>query len=189
MTNLVGIAGSLRRHSFNRALLDAAVETAPEGVTLEKLSIDDVPLYNADVEAASGLPEPIRAMNRAIERADGLVIMTPEYNNSIPGVVKNVIDWLSRPDGDASGPIRGMRVALLGASPSGMGTVSSQLAWLAVLRTLRMRLWVGNGPFYVSSAGKVIESGVVVDADLRQRVADYVAAFAEHVAGERSNGA
>lgn len=181
MTRLVGIAGSLRKHSFNRALLAAAVESTPEGVTLEPLSIDAVPLYNADVETASGLPEPIRAMNRAIRSADGLVIVTPEYNNSIPGVVKNVIDWLSRPDAGEPHVLKGKPVALLGASASGFGTILSQAAWLPVLRTLRMRLWVGNGPFYVSSAGTVIEQGVVTDAELKQRLADYIAAFAAHV--------
>ncbi len=157
MTNLVGIAGSLRRHSFNRALLEAAAESTPPGVALEQLSIDEIPLYNADVEAQSGLPEAVRRMNRAIEAADGLVIVTPEYNNAIPGVTKNVIDWLSRPDGDKPHVLKGKPVALLGASPSGFGTVLSQAAWLPVLRTLRMQLWVGNGPFFVSSARQVIE--------------------------------
>lgn len=185
-TRLVGLAGSLRAHSFNRALLEAALETQPEDVALEKLIIDDVPLYNGDVEAASGLPDAIRTINAALARADGLVIFTPEYNASIPGVLKNTIDWLSRPDGDSPGPIRGMHVALLGASPSSFGTFSSQSAWLPVLRTLRMRLWVGNGPFYVPKAGELFEAGAVVDADLRQRVADYIAGFAAHVRAQRA---
>jgi chromate reductase len=184
MTKLVGIAGSLRRHSFNRALLAAAAASTPEGVTLEQLPIDAVPLYNADVESASGLPEPVRVLNRAIQAADGIVIATPEYNNGIPGVMKNVIDWLSRPDGERPHVLKGKPVALLGASPGGWGTILSQAAWLPVLRTLRMRLWVGDGPFYVSSAGKVIESGMVTDEALQQRLARYVAAFAEHVGRE-----
>jgi chromate reductase len=184
MTRLVGIAGSLRKRSLNRALLDAAVATAPAGVTLEKLAIDDVPLYNADVESASGLPEPIRAMNRAIEHAHGLVIVTPEYNAGIPGVMKNVVDWLSRSDGDAPPVIIGKRVALLGASPGYWGTFSSQSAWLPVLRRLRMRLWVAQGPFYVPSASDVIREGAVTDEALRQRLADYIAGFVAHVRAE-----
>lgn len=186
MTALVGIAGSLRTHSFNRALLDAAAEAVPDGVSLEKLSIDAVPLYNGDVETAAGLPEPVRVLNRAIERAHGLVIVTPEYNASIPGVMKNVIDWLSRPDGDEPAVIRGKRVALLGASPSHWGTFSSQAAWLPVLRTLRMRLWVDQGPFYVPAANGLIEEGVVTDDALRQRLADYIAGFAAHVRAEQA---
>jgi len=134
MTELVGIAGSLRHGSFNRALLRAASEVMPEGTRLSVLPIDEVPLYNGDIERDRGIPAAVQALKEAIRRADGLVIATPEYNGSIPGVIKNTIDWLSRPSEDIPLVLHGKPVALMGASPGRLGTVLSQAAWLPVLR-------------------------------------------------------
>jgi chromate reductase len=94
---LVGISGSLRKHSYNTGLLHAAAEAMPDGVLFELVSIAGIPLYNADVEAAEGLPEAVVRLKAAIAGADGVLIATPEYNNGIPGVFKNAIDWASRP--------------------------------------------------------------------------------------------
>jgi chromate reductase, NAD(P)H dehydrogenase (quinone) len=179
MAGLVGFAGSLRAGSYNRALLAAAAKAMPAGSSLEILSIDAVPLYNADIESSEGIPASVRLIKDKIAAADGLVIVTPEYNGGIPGVAKNVIDWVSRPPADVPKITRGKPVALMGATPGGLGTALSQAAWQQVLRTLRMRVWVIGGPFYVSSAAKSFDAdGNPVD-ELAERVAGYMAAFVE----------
>jgi len=127
MTTIVGIAGSLRKGSFNAALLRAAVRSMPAGSTLETASIAGIPLYDADVEA-QGIPLLVANLKDQVAAADGLLLVTPEYNNSIPGVLKNTIDWLSRPDTDIPRVFGGKRVALIGASPSAFGTILSQNA-------------------------------------------------------------
>lgn len=181
MTEIAGIAGSLRAGSFNRALLRAAAELMPAGTRLTILPIDDVPLYNGDLERDSGIPAAVQALKDGIARADGLVIATPEYNASIPGVLKNTMDWISRPSEDIPRVLHGKPVALMGASPGRLGTVLSQAAWLPVLRTLRMRLWMDGGPFYVMGAGALFDDKGLADADTRERVRAYMAAFAAQV--------
>jgi chromate reductase, NAD(P)H dehydrogenase (quinone) len=141
MTNVVGISGSLRQRSFNSALLRAAVGLMPQGTELAVGSIHGIPLYDGDMEAAEGIPEPVAVLKEAVATADGLLLVTPEYNNSVPGVLKNAIDWLSRPPADIKRVFGAKPVALIGASPGGFGTILSQNAWLPILRTLGMVLW------------------------------------------------
>src|SRR5689334_9183413 len=119
MTTIVGVSGSLRAGSFNTALLRAASGLMPEGAQLLVRTIHGIPLYDGDVEAAKGIPEPVRELGKAIAKADGLLLVTPEYNNSIPGPFKNAIDWLSRIDDVEI--FTGKRVAVIGASPGGFG--------------------------------------------------------------------
>ena len=121
---VVAFAGSLRRGSFNRALLEAARELAPSRMTISPIEIGDLPFYNADVEA-EGDPAAVVAFKAAIRAADGVLIATPEYNDGIPGVLTTAIDWGSRPPGIA--PLAGKPVALMGASPSQVGTARAQL--------------------------------------------------------------
>lgn len=177
MAQLVGFAGSLRGASYNRSLLAAAAAAMPEGSALEPLPIDDVPLYNADVEENDGIPASVALLKDRIAAADGLVIATPEYNGGIPGIAKNVIDWISRPGDDQPRVTHGKPVALMGATPGGLGTAFSQAAWLQVLRTLRMKVWVTGGPFYVSAAYKSFDEHGVADDELKQRLAEYMAGF------------
>jgi chromate reductase len=121
-----GIAGSLRRGSYNRSLLRAAVELAPERMTITVFDrLGEVPLYDADVEA-QGDPEAVVALKSAIREADALLIATPEYNYGVPGVLKNAIDWASRPP--SGSVLAGKPTALLGASPGRTGTARAQLA-------------------------------------------------------------
>lgn len=119
----LAIAGSLRRKSYNRALLQAVVEVAPDDVTVQVVDLSDIPLYNADVEEA-GDPDPVRALKDALRAADALIVATPEYNHGMPGVTKNAIDWLSRPSKDA--PLAEKPVGILGASPGITGTARAQ---------------------------------------------------------------
>ncbi|HEX6040478.1 NADPH-dependent FMN reductase [Longimicrobium sp.] len=117
------IAGSLRRASYNRALLRAAQELAPDGMEIRIFDLIDVPLYNEDVEA-QGDPEPVRALKAAIGQADALLIATPEYNHGVPGVLKNAVDWASRPPRGAV--LAGKPTAIFGASPGVTGTARAQ---------------------------------------------------------------
>ena len=120
---ILGIAGSLRAGSFNRSLLRAAVELAPDDMTIEIFDLAVVPLYNGDVEAA-GDPPGVAAFKQAIAAADGVLMATPEYNHGVPGVMKNAVDWASRPPRGA--PLGGKPVGLIGASPGITGTARGQ---------------------------------------------------------------
>jgi NAD(P)H-dependent FMN reductase len=181
MAKIIGISGSLRRGSFNAALLRASVVAAPAGTTIEVGSIRGIPLYDADLEASDGIPAAARELKDQIAAADGLLLVTPEYNNSIPGVFKNAIDWLSRPPSDAARVFSGKPVAIMGASTTRFGTLLSQTAWLPIVRTLGMRPWYGVS-LYVSEAGKVFDaSGDLIDPAIRERVTKFVHGFADFV--------
>lgn len=120
---VLAFAGSLRRGSYNRALTRAAREVAPDGLTVEIFELDGIPLYNADVEA-DGFPAPVKELQEAIGRADGLLIATPEYQRGVPGVLKNAVDWASRPPGEST--LQGKPVAIMGATPGRWGTARAQ---------------------------------------------------------------
>ena len=122
--NVLGFAGSLRKGSFNRMLLRSAVELAPPGMTIDTFELDLIPLYNGDVEA-QGNPEPVAEWKEAIHRADAILVVTPEYNYGVPGVLKNAIDWASRPPGKSV--LNGKPAALMGASTGAFGSVRAQL--------------------------------------------------------------
>jgi chromate reductase len=122
--NVLGFAGSLRKGSFNRMLLRAAVELAPPGMTIDTYELDAIPLYNGDVEA-QGDPAPVGDFKDAIGRADAILVVTPEYNYGIPGVLKNAIDWASRPPGRSV--LNGKPAAIMGATPGAFGTTRAQL--------------------------------------------------------------
>ena len=120
--NVIGISGSLRKGSFNTAALRAAQGLAPEGMTIERAEIGDLPLYNDDVRAA-GFPPPAERLRAQIAAADAVLLVTPEYNYSISGVLKNAIDWASRPP---SQPFEAKPVAIMGASPGLFGSARAQ---------------------------------------------------------------
>ena len=182
MISLVGLSGSLRRGSFNTSLLRAASELMPEGAHLTMGTIRSIPLYDADLEAAEGIPPPVIELKEQIAASDGLMLATPEYNNSMPGVFKNAIDWLSRPPADIKRVFGGKPVALLGASPGGFGTVLSQNAWLSVLRYLGTRPWF-EGRLLISRAHNVFdnETGIIRDGTVREQLRQFVHGFVEFV--------
>jgi NAD(P)H-dependent FMN reductase len=189
MIKIIGITGSLRNGSFNTALLRAATGLMPSEAALEIATLKGIPLYDGDLEAKEGIPQAVMALKEQVVAADGLLLATPEYNNSIPGVFKNGIDWLSRPPSDITRVFSGRAVAVMGASPGGFGTILSQNAWLPVLRTLGMRPWYG-GRLLVSRAHNVFnESGEMVDEAMRKQLRDFLAGFAEFVqASKRTTG-
>ncbi len=180
-TTIIGIAGSLRAGSYNAALLRAATGLMPEGVTLEIASIKGIPLYDGDVEAAEGIPEMVEQLKDRVAAADGLLLVSPEYNNSIPGVFKNAIDWMSRPPADAPRVFANRPVAVIGASPGGFGTILAQNAWLPVLRTLGTHQWFG-GRLMVSRAGGVFDpAGEMIDEKIKAQLQQFLHGFAEFV--------
>lgn len=182
---LIGVSGSLRQGSFNSSLLRAAAELMPEGAELRVASIRGIPLYDADVETAHGIPEAVSALKDGIAAAHGLLLATPEYNNSVPGVAKNAIDWLSRPPADIRRVFGGKPVALMGASPGGFGTILSQNAWLPVFRTLGAPLW-SEGRLLVSRAqGVFAADGSLTDAKVRDALRAFLAGFVAFVESTR----
>ena len=177
MKTLIGLSGSLRRSSYNTALLRAASRLLPDGFTLDLRTLDGIPLYNEDVETASGIPAAVAALKDALAGAQGLLIATPEYNNSIPGVLKNGIDWLTRPPQDIAKVFGGKPVALLGATPGNFGTLLSQTAWLPVLRTLGVKPHLG-GRLMVSRAHETFdENGVLKSPAVEKQLREYLARF------------
>lgn len=181
MAKLVGISGSLRRGSFNTALLRAAAGLAPDGTELSVRTIHGIPLYDEDVETAGGIPPAVRELKEAVAMADGFLLATPEYNNSIPGAFKNAIDWMTRPSSDIKQVFGGKPVALLGASPGGFGTTLSQNAWLPVLRTLGTKPWFGGRLLVSRAAGVFDSSGAITDEKMREQLKQFIDGFIDFV--------
>jgi NAD(P)H-dependent FMN reductase len=166
-------------------LLGAAVKMAASETPIEIASIRGIPLYDGDVEAADGIPTPVQELKQAIAAADGLLLVTPEYNNSIPGVFKNAIDWLSRPPADIPRVFGRRPVAVIGATPGPGGTGLAQAAWLPVLRTLGTAPWFG-GRVLISNAAKVFDDqGQLTDQAVRSRLEAFVNGFSAFVAERR----
>lgn len=172
--DVLGITGSLRKSSFNTATLRAARELAPDGMTIRIRTLEDIPIYNDDVRA-EGFPEPVRALRKEIVQADALLFATPEYNYSIPGVLKNAIDWASRPPEQ---PFEDKPIAIVGASPGRLGTARAQYH----LRQCFVYLngFVLNRPeVMIGGAGKAFDdSGRLTDTSTRDHLAKLLEALA-----------
>jgi len=175
---VVGIAGSLRQGSYNRGLVRAAVDLAPASMQVTMHELGDLPLFNADVEA-QGDPDPVRRLKEAIRAADALLIATPEYNRCVPGVLKNAIDWASRPPRQSV--LTNKPVAIIGASTGGGGTARAQAH-------LRDGLGYTNGlvlpqpevlvPFATS---RFNEAGDLHDDETKDAIRDLLVAFEQWV--------
>ncbi|HEY4977296.1 MAG TPA: NADPH-dependent FMN reductase [Gaiellaceae bacterium] len=169
---ILAIPGSLRKASFNRGLLVAAQEMLSGRAEVEIVSLTDIPLYNDDVRAL-GYPEPVESLRSAIERADALLIGATEYNFGPSGVLKNAIDWASRPPGP---PLLGKPYGLVGASIGGFGTVRAQLQ---LRQNLLFVQALGNpGSLHVSGAAALFdENGKLTDEATRQSLGDFLDGF------------
>lgn len=185
MTTLIAIPGSLRRESINAGLLRAAAEVSPDGVRVEPASLQGIPLYDGDQEAEHGIPASVQKLKDRIAASDGLLIATPEYNNGIPGVLKNAIDWLSRPPQDIARVFRDRPVALLGATPGRGGTALAHAAWLPVIRVLGMRPWFGGSLQIAQARQSFNGDGTLNDAETRKRLAAFLQGFLEFVRENR----
>lgn len=178
---IIGLAGSLRQGSYNRRLLAACVPLVAADFSLEIAGLEGIPLYDGDVEARDGLPPAVAALKERIVAATALLIASPEYNNGIPGPLKNAIDWLTRPASDIPRVFGGRTVGIIGASPGRFGTLSAQQAWLPVLRTLGVTPYFGHS-LTVSAAHTVFgDDGRIADEGTRERLAAYLSGFAKFV--------
>ena len=166
-TNILGIVGSLREHSFNKRLMEAFAAQMPDGAELTMASIGDLPLYSEDVEAA-GLPESVTTLKQQIEAADAIIIATPEYNRAIPGVLKNALDWASRPYGKNS--FTGKPTLIIGASVGTIATAVAQNELKRIMLYLDAHV-VGQPEFYLGSAGeKFAENGPLTDEATKEHI-------------------
>lgn len=172
--HVLAICGSLRKASFNRMAMRAALASAPRAMTFEEGLIGEVPPFNEDVREA-GEPAAVATLKAQVTAADALLIATPEYNYGIPGVLKNAIDWISRPP--ATSPFDGKPVALLGASAGRMGTVRSQLALRQTCLALNM-LPVNRPEIMIAqAAGKFAADGSLADATTARFIAQLMQAL------------
>ena len=176
---IVGIAGSLRQGSFNRALLRAATELAPASLLITVHDLLAIPLYNADVEAR-GVPAAVDELRRAVRAADGVLIATPEYNHGVPGVLKNTVDWLSRPP-EASA-LRGKPAAIMGASPGMVGTARGQSQLRQAFEFTDTHAMNQPEILVARAHEKFDQNGALTDQATRAFLAKFLAAFATWVA-------
>jgi chromate reductase len=175
---IVGLAGSLRVGSYNRALLRVAQAEAPEGMEFEIYDLASIPLYNADVEA-QGDPEPVAALKAAIRVADGLLIATPEYNHGVPGVLKNAIDWASRPHRASS--LDCTPVAIMGATV-GRGSTFQAQAQLREALVYAGPCTLAQPELSLSRAGTAFDhAGQLKDIETRTALHELLDTFAHWV--------
>lgn len=168
VVTVLGVAGSLRQASYNRGLIRAAQEVAPNDVVVEDYDIGAIPLYNGDIEARE-IPRVVRDFAERIRAADAVLIATPEYNFGIPGVLKNAIDWVSRPA--VNNPLRHKPVALMGAAGGNFGTTRAQLQLRQVLASGIDAYTLGKPDVLIARAGTLFDNeGNLRDEDTRERV-------------------
>lgn len=177
MTKIGYIVGSIGSTSINRQLAEALVKLLPADVEAFEISIKDLPFFSTDLEA--DFPQVARDFKDQIESADGIIILTPEYNRSIPGVLKNAIEWASRPYGDFS--FGGTPVAVIGASPGNIGTAAAQQHLKAVLSHVNA-IVMGQPEGFVQVTPGLFENGEITDDRTKSFLQGYVDAFAGHVA-------
>ena len=163
---ILGIVGSLRRESYNLQLMRAAKRRMPNGAELEIFTLDGIPPFNQDDEQQ--LPPKVVQLKSAIRAADALLIATPEYNYSIPGVLKNAIDWSTRPYGDV--PLLGKPAAIMGATTGGMGTSRAQYHLRQVLSALNVHT-LNQPEMMISQADQAFdEEGGLRDAQRNEQL-------------------
>lgn len=173
--NIIAISGSLRKGSFNTALLRNLQALAPEGMQITIQDISAIPLFNQDDEAA--FPKEAQALKDAVEGADGIIIATPEYNRSIPGVLNNAIDWASRPWGKNS--FTGKTVLTMGVSVGNIGTAVAQSHLRHILLYLNADL-IGQPELYIGPAQAIFDAeGNLTDASTKEYLTKALAVLAE----------
>lgn len=172
---LVGIAGSLRTGSLNRALLEAALGLVPDGVEIVPFDIAPVPLYNGDLDEDERRPDPVVRLKEAIFRADGVLLVTPEYNYGVPGVLKNTLDWASRPG--FRSPMAGKPVGMMGASKGASGTMRGQEQLKLTLLGMGSQVFPHPGVAVSKAQERFDAKGELADSGTRDFVADYLEAL------------
>jgi len=148
-------------------------------------TLHGIPLYDGDLEASAGIPTAVATLKARVLASDGVLIATPEYNNSMPGVLKNAVDWLSRPAADIGRVFGGRPFAIIGASPGGFGTILAQNAWLATMKALGVNLWSGGRVTVARAATLLDSSGEIADEATLKQLAAFVQGFAAYAAANR----
>ena len=174
--NIIAISGSLRKGSFNTALLRTVKARAPAAMAIEIVTLDGIPLFNEDDEARSGLPEIVKAIQAKIRAADGIIIATPEYNFSVPGVLKNATDWLSR----SGNPFKWKRAGVMGASEGPVGTARSQYHLRQNLVGLEA-ITMPKPEIFVTNSESKFKDGALTDEATLKVVDRWIKAFEEWV--------
>lgn len=176
---VVGFAGSLRAQSYNRALLRAAVELAPDRLAIIPFDLIDVPLFNADIEAA-GDPPAVAALKNAIRAADGVLMVTPEYNHGVPAVTKNAVDWTSRPPDNA--PLATKPVGIIGASPGITGSARGQSQLRQAFEFTNSYCMPSPELLVFRAREKFDDQAQLTDEPTRKYLGRFLAAFADWIA-------
>jgi chromate reductase len=178
--SVVGLSGSLRQHSYNTRLLEEAVRLAPAGLAIERYTgLGDVPPFNEDDETPDGGPAPVQRLRAAVRQADAVLVSTPEYNQSIPGVLKNIIDWISRPGPDEV--LDRKPAAIIGTTTGPWGTRYAQKELRHVL-TVTGALVLPAPMLFVPDAKNAL-SGVTIDASSAtdRRLREFLSAFGDWI--------
>lgn len=170
---ILGIAGSLRKGSYNRAALKAAQKLLPDGTLMETFDLDGIPPYNQDIEMQP--PRAVSELKSKVRSADAILFVTPEYNYSVPGVLKNAIDWASRPHGDSAWD--GKPVAIMGASIGMLGTARAQYHLRQMFVYLNMYALNTPEVMIANAAGKFDEQGNLTDDETRKRIRELISAL------------
>jgi chromate reductase len=174
---IIGISGSLRKASYNTALLRALISLQPQGMEIEPIRLNGIPVYDGDDEKATGKPAAILDLDKKIRASDGVIIVTPEYNFSIPGGLKNAIDWLSR----GTSPLKGKRIGIMGASDGPIGTARSQYHLRQTLQSQEAIVMPRPEIFVSTAHEKFDEQGNLTDEATLKRLGKCLKAFAEWV--------
>ena len=170
---IIAISGALRKASTNTGLLRALSDVAPPGVEIELATLHGIPLYDGDVETASGKPTSVAALDQKIRAADAVLIATPEYNFSIPGVLKNATDWLSR----GGSPFRGKKLGIIGAAAGPLGTGRSQYHLRQNLQAMEAITMPKPEFFAGGNEDKFDADGNLTDENSRQHLTKWLEAF------------
>jgi chromate reductase len=170
---ILAMVGSLRRGSYNRMLYEAAVELSPAGMDFTEADLRSLPLYDDDVRLEQDYPEPARRLRADIAAAEGILIVSPEYNHSVPGVLQNAIDWSSRPPDQ---PFKGKPVAIMGASTGRLGTVRMQHTLRTTLDSLEAHALL-KPEVMISFAREAFDETGLADPKAREMVAAQMTAF------------
>lgn len=176
---LVGIAGSLRTGSLNRALLEAARGLTPQGVEIVPFDLSPIPMYNEDLDNDERRPEPVVRLKEAIFRADGVLLVSPEYNYGVPGVLKNTLDWASRPG--FRSPMAGKPVGMMGASKGASGTMRGQEQLKLTLLGMGAQVFPHPGVAVSRAQERFNPGGELTDGDTRDFVGDYLEALSKWI--------
>ncbi len=175
--NILIVYGSLRKQSSNKALAHAFSELAPDTMKTEVIGVESLPFYNQDLEA--DFPASAKGFKEKIRAADGIILVTPEYNRSVPGVLKNMIDWTSRPYGDSAWD--GKPVGILGTSVGAIGAALAQYHLKQIMNYLNTHV-MGQPEFYLNASDKFDAEGKLADESTKEHVKKFLTAFEAHVA-------